>query len=100
MDLACLHHGRMPSRDTPVQAPTAQVSMGHRWDEMLLSLAGLLPAGPASVLVDGGYQQPAVLATRLAATRAASGRACVRLTCTDGDTQPDGDVSGDTVRLA
>ena len=74
--------------------------MGHRWDEMLLSLAGLLPAGPASVLVDGGYQQPAVLATRLAATLAASGRACVRLTCTDGDTQSDGDVSGATVRLA
>ena len=74
--------------------------MRHRWDEMLLSLAGLLPAGPTSVLVDGGHEQSAVLTTRLAATLAASGRAFVRLTCTDGDTQSDGDVSGATVRLA
>lgn len=50
-----------------------------RWDEMLRSLAGLLPAGPASVLVDGRGEQSAALAIRLAAALNASGRACVRL---------------------
>jgi hypothetical protein len=51
----------------------------RRWDEMLCSLAGLLPAGPASVLVDGRGEQPAVLAIRLAAALNASGRACIRV---------------------
>jgi SAM-dependent methyltransferase len=50
-----------------------------RWDEMLRGLADLLPAGPASVLVDGRGEQPAVLAIRLTAALNASGRACVRL---------------------
>ena len=51
----------------------------QRWDEMLCGLAGLLPAGPASVLVDGRGEQPTVLAIRLAAALNASGRACIRL---------------------
>jgi SAM-dependent methyltransferase len=46
---------------------------------MLRSLADLLPAGPASILVDGRGEQPEVLAIRLADTLNASGRACVRL---------------------
>jgi len=64
----------------------------QRWDEMLRSLAGLLPAGPASVLVDGPGEQPAVLAIRLAAVLNASGRACVRLP----GVELDGADSGDT----
>jgi SAM-dependent methyltransferase len=55
----------------------------QRWDEMLRALVDLLPAGPASVLVDGpGEGQPALtarFAARLAATLNASGRECVRL---------------------
>jgi SAM-dependent methyltransferase len=51
----------------------------RRWDEMLRSLAGLLPPGPASVLVGGRGEQAAVLAARLAA--ALEGRARV---CSDG----------------
>ena len=35
---------------------------------MLCGLAGLIPAGPMSVLVDGSGEQPAALAARLAAT--------------------------------
>src|SRR5579875_4132573 len=51
----------------------------RRWDEMLRSLAGLLPPGPASVLVGGRGEQAAVLAARLAA--ALEGRVRV---CSDG----------------
>lgn len=77
----------------------------HRWDEMLRSLAGLLPTGPASVLVDGGDEQPAELAARLAATLAANGRPFVLLTgaggrSPGGETQPAGGVGEDAVRLA
>ena len=46
---------------------------------MLGSLAGLLPTGPVSVLIDGPAEQRAVLAARLAATLDASGRSRVRL---------------------
>jgi SAM-dependent methyltransferase len=104
-DLARLHHGHMPSLDTPVPAQPAPANATRRWDEMLLSLAGLLPAGPASVLVDGGGAQPAVLATRLATTLTASGRACVRLTGTRGGSpgagvQPGGGAAAGAIRLA
>ncbi len=51
---------------------------------MLGSLAGLLPAGPASVLIDGAEEQRAVLATRLAVMLNAGGRACVRLSEGEG----------------
>jgi SAM-dependent methyltransferase len=88
----------MPSLDTPVPASVV-TSATRRWDEMLRSLAALLPAGPAAVLVEGGDEQPAVLATRLAATLTASGRACVQLTGTDDD-PAGGDGGEGTVRLA
>jgi hypothetical protein len=52
---------------------------------MLGSLAGLLPTGPASVLIDGAAEPRAVLATRLAATLNDSGRASVRLSEGDRD---------------
>jgi SAM-dependent methyltransferase len=92
------HHGRMPSPDTPVSAPPVPASATRRWDEMLRSLAALLPAGPASVLVDGGGGQPAALATRLAATLAAGGRACARVT--DGSDGSPGGAGEETVWLA
>jgi hypothetical protein len=87
----------MPSLDTPIPAPVT-TSATRRWDEMLRSLAALLPAGPAAVLVAGGDKQPAVLAARLAATLTATGRACVRLTSKDA--RPGDDVGGGAVRLA
>ena len=59
---------------------------------MLGSLAGLLPTGPASVLIDGAAEQRAVLATRLAAALNASGRACVRLSEGEGDENAEGDA--------
>jgi len=52
----------------------------HRWDEVLDTLVDLLPAGSASVVVDGAVGQPATLADRLAAHLRASGRPCSRLT--------------------
>ena len=52
---------------------------------MLGSLAGLLPTGPATVLIDGAAEQRAILATRLAAALNASGRASVRLSEGAGD---------------
>src|SRR5579862_3851586 len=51
------HHGRMPSPDTPVPAPAALATASRRWDEMLCGLAGLIPAGLVSVLVDGSGEQ-------------------------------------------
>ena len=65
---------------------------------MLCGLAGLIPAGPVTVLVDGCGEQPAALAARLAATLTASGRPCVRLTGMDADTG--GDADEGAVRLA
>jgi ubiquinone/menaquinone biosynthesis C-methylase UbiE len=51
----------------------------HRWDELMANVTSLIPAGTASVLVDGESEQPAVVAGRLAATLNASGRPCFRL---------------------
>ena len=89
----------MPSPDTPVPSPSALASASRRWDEMLCGLAGLIPAGPVSVLIDGGGGQPAALAARLAATLTASGRPCVRLTGMD-DAGTGGDAVEGAVRLA
>jgi SAM-dependent methyltransferase len=93
-----LHHGRMPSPNTPMSAPPMPASATRRWDEMLRSLAALLPAGPASVLIDGGGEQPAVLAARLAARLTAGGRTCARVTDGRG-AAPDG-AGEETVWLA
>ena len=87
----------MPSPDTPIPASVTS-SATRRWEEMLRSLAALLPAGPAAVLVAGGAERAAVLAARLTATLTSTGRACVRLT--SGDARSGGDVSEGTVRLA
>jgi hypothetical protein len=81
----------------------------QRWDEMLRGVADLLPAGPASVLVDGaaaGQPAPAArlaarLAAGLAATLNASGRECVRLPAGRQDGNPeDSGVPARAIRLA
>jgi hypothetical protein len=52
----------------------------RRWAEVLDSLAAMLPATAASVVVDGAGGQAGLLADRLAATLRAAGRRCARLT--------------------
>src|SRR5271165_264226 len=76
----------MPSPKMPTETSPAPADPGReRWNEMLGSLAGLLPAGPASVLIDGAADQRADLATRLAAALNASGRSRVRLSEGEGN---------------
>jgi hypothetical protein len=77
----------------------------QRWDEMLRGLADLLPAGPASVLVDGATEGQTALAARLAARLAgtlnASGRECVWLPVPRQDRNPaDSGVPRRAIRLA
>jgi ubiquinone/menaquinone biosynthesis C-methylase UbiE len=55
---------------------SAEIAVRHRWDELMANVASLIPAGSASVQVDGEGQQPAAVAGRLAATLNASGRPC------------------------
>jgi SAM-dependent methyltransferase len=55
------------------------VTSPRRWREFLEDLAGLIPAGPVAVLIDGPGQQPGVIAARLAAILIACGRPCERL---------------------
>ena len=50
----------------------------RRWDEVLATLAALMPPGPAAVLVDGQGGQPALVAERLAAALQARQRPCTR----------------------
>jgi SAM-dependent methyltransferase len=52
----------------------------RRWAEVLDSLAAMLPATAARVVVDGADGHAAALADRLAATLHAAGRRCARLT--------------------
>ncbi len=54
----------------------------HRWDEFLDNIASLLPAGAASVVVDGPGGQPVAVADRLADRLRAAGRPCSRLAST------------------
>jgi hypothetical protein len=49
------------------------------WQEVLGTIAGLLPPGAVSVLVDGASGQAAMVADRLAAAVRATGRPCARL---------------------
>ena len=75
-----------------------------RWNELLTGLVGLLPAGPAYVLVDGDGSQPGILADRLAAALNACGRPCLRLpgAIADWNTAKSGDpcLPTATIRLA
>jgi SAM-dependent methyltransferase len=68
---------------------------------MLGSLASLLPAGPASVLIDGAEEYQALLATRIATVLNASGRACVRLPAAEGSQNAEAPcIPADAIRLA
>ncbi|MBV9382116.1 MAG: class I SAM-dependent methyltransferase [Streptosporangiaceae bacterium] len=69
----------MTSPAPPLPAPPATTSASRqRWEELLGSISGLLPAGPASVLIDGHGPHPAILAGRLAAALNAAGQPCWR----------------------
>src|SRR5262249_38748894 len=68
-----LHDGGMPAAGTSATDPanTGQPPIGesrsrHRWEEMLGSLAELLPARSRCVLVDGPAEQAKLFAARLA----------------------------------
>jgi SAM-dependent methyltransferase len=76
----CLHDGIMPTAGTSAtetsntgQAPLDD-SRQHRWEEMLGSLAGLLPARSRCVLIDGPADQANLFAPRLAERLGARGR--------------------------
>ena len=64
---------------TPRPARAMTGTSHQRWDELLDNLAGLLPAGTASVVVDGPRGQADVVSGRLAATLRAAARPCSRL---------------------
>ncbi len=92
----------MPHPETPLAAPRAtDGASGRRWDEMLRGLACLLPAGPASVLIDGAGEPRTMPAARLAATLNAGGRPCIRLPAPghDGDADSSG-IPAAAIRLA
>jgi SAM-dependent methyltransferase len=97
-----LHDEGMPS--SALSRPIMTGSSRQRWDELLDSLVGLLPAGPASVLVDGDGDQPAILASRLAAALSIADHSCYRLPGAEhGTTAPDAArpcISATTIRLA
>ena len=69
----------------------------RRWGELLDNIVGLLPAGAASVVIDGPDGPAEAVADRLAATLRAAGRPCSRLAgtmppTTDADTRAVGTV--------
>src|SRR5580692_6760499 len=76
----CLHDGVMPTAGTSAaaQAPRGDSSQ-HRWEEMLGSLADLLPARSRRVLVDGPADQAELFAARLA-EKLSAGRRPVQVT--------------------
>src|SRR5262245_42132995 len=95
----------LPPEPPPRPQEAMPTASRQRWDEMLRGLADLLPAGPASVLVDGAEQGPAPLAgrlaARLAATLKASGRECVWLAVPrQGGNPEDSGVPGRAIWLA
>jgi hypothetical protein len=70
----------MASHATPLPAqPALTGASRRRWNELLGNIAGLIPAGPAFVLIDGDDPQPAIVADRLASTLNAGDRPCLRL---------------------
>jgi SAM-dependent methyltransferase len=57
----------------------------QRWDELLGNIVGLLPAGPACVLIDGDGEQAVALARRLTTALTADGRSTPAATIELGD---------------
>jgi len=84
--------------------PSMTSASRARWNELLAGIAGLLPAGPACVLVDGHGSQPGILADRLADVLNACGRPCLRLpgVIADWNTAESGNpcIPTTTIRLA
>jgi SAM-dependent methyltransferase len=79
-DLPDMHDAGMAHDTSPLQALHTMTGVSHhRWGEFLENIAGLLPAGAASVVIDGPGGQPEAVADRLAATLRAAGRPCSRL---------------------
>jgi SAM-dependent methyltransferase len=75
-----LHHGFVASTLPPWQTLTD--AQAARWAEMLDGLAGAVPSGAPSVVVDGDDGLAAGVAERLAASLRERGRPCARLTGT------------------
>lgn len=74
-----------------------------RWEEMLYSVADLLPEGPSWVLIDGSHPHAAVVAGRLAGVLNAWGRRCLPLPVSPDSTPatpPGPCVPAATIRLA
>jgi SAM-dependent methyltransferase len=75
-----MHDAGMTHDTSPLPAlHTMTATSYQRWGELLDNIASLLPAGTASVVVDGPNGQPEAVADRLAATLRAAGRPCSRL---------------------
>jgi SAM-dependent methyltransferase len=72
----------------------------RRWDELLGSIASLLPAGAVSVLIDGGDGQSEVVADCLDATLRAAGRPCSRLVRTAPHAAAGAGLAAGTIALA
>ena len=80
----------MSNNTSPLPAlHTMTGTSDRRWGELLDNIADLLPAGDASVVVDGSGGQTEAVADRLAATLRAAGRPCSRLA---DSTPPAGDA--------
>lgn len=79
-DLPDMHDAGMTQDTSPPPARHTTTGISdHRWSELLDNITGLLPAGAASVVIDGPGGQPEAVADRLAATLLAAGRPCARL---------------------
>ena len=103
-DLPDMHDAGMAQDTPPLPALHTLTGISHqRWGELLDNIASLLPAGAASVVIDGPGEQPGAVADRLAATLRAAGRPCSRLAGTTplaADADADADADDRTVVLA
>src|SRR5262245_55985200 len=78
-----LHHGYMADGGAAMPAWERMTEeQSGRWAEVLDGVAGMLPSGAVSVVVDGG-RNPGMFADRLAARLHAAGRRCARLAGAD-----------------
>ncbi|MFA1549815.1 class I SAM-dependent methyltransferase [Actinomadura chokoriensis] len=84
---------RSGAAETPAWGSMTEEQIG-RWQEVMDGVAGMLPDGAVSVLVDGG-RHAEMFAGRLADRLQADGRRCVR---PDGDGHRDGQGDGPEVR--
>ena len=92
----------MPSQEMPLPALHATTDASRqRWDELLGSVAALLPDGASYVLIDGNGEQHAILAGRLAAALNSGGRPCAQLPGTGQDGNASSPrIPAGTIRIA